>query len=123
MRKEHNTMIDLYTWLHPTAEKSRHAGRNWNGLQRPCHQHKQGRATRSDFLKIAPNNKIPVIVDSDNSMTLMETGAILQYLAKKSGQLMPTDEADYWDMQQWLMFQMASVGLNVWSGSFVCPLW
>ena len=63
-----------------------------------------------DFLKIAPNNKIPVIVDSDNGMTLMETGAILQYLAKKSGQLMPTDEADYWDMQQWLMFQMASVG-------------
>ena len=104
-------MIDLYTWFTPNGRKVsimlEEIGMDYN-----VHviNISKGEQHDPDFLKIAPNNKIPVIVDSDNGMTLMETGAILQYLAKKSGQLMPTDEADYWDMQQWLMFQMASVG-------------
>ena len=49
-------------------------------------------------------------MDRDNGLSLMESGAILQYLARKSGQLMPENDTDYWKMQEWLMFQMASVG-------------
>ena len=49
-------------------------------------------------------------MDRENGLKLMESGAILQYLAKKTGKLMPEEELDYWNMQQWLMFQKASVG-------------
>ncbi len=63
-----------------------------------------------DFLKISPNNKIPVIVDHDNDMALMESGAILLYLADKTGQLMPPPGPERWVAIQWLMFQMGHVG-------------
>ena len=63
-----------------------------------------------EFLKIGPNNKIPVIVERDNGLSIMESGAILQYLGQKSGKFMPTEGSNYWKMQEWLMFQMASVG-------------
>ena len=69
----------------------------------------KGEQKEPEFLKISPNNKIPVIVDRDNGLSLMESGVILQYLARKSGQLMPENDTDYWKMQEWLMFQMASV--------------
>jgi len=70
----------------------------------------KGEQNDPEFLKIGPNNKIPVIVDQSNGLSIMESAAILQYLGKKSNKFMPTEGDDYWKMQEWLMFQMASVG-------------
>jgi GST-like protein len=70
----------------------------------------KGEQNDPEFLKIGPNNKIPVIVDQSNGLSIMESAAILQYLAKKSKKFMPTEDDDYWKMHEWLMFQMASVG-------------
>lgn len=66
------------------------------------------------FLKVSPNNKIPAIVDhagpGGKPLALFESGAILQYLAEKSGKLMPRGTRDRYAVIQWLMFQMAGVG-------------
>ena len=66
------------------------------------------------FLKISPNNKIPAIVDPDgpdgSEIALFETGAILLYLAEKTGKLLPTDARERWSAQQWLMWQMGGFG-------------
>lgn len=66
------------------------------------------------FLEISPNNKIPVLVDSDGpdgkSFTLFESGAILVYLSGKTGKLMPSAARDKYQVLQWVMFQMASIG-------------
>ncbi|WP_404713784.1 glutathione S-transferase family protein [Sphingomonas sp. MMS24-J13] len=68
----------------------------------------------AEFLTISPNGKIPAIVDPNGpggaSIALFESGAILLYLAEKSGQLMPTDPVERWEAMQWLMFQMGGVG-------------
>jgi GST-like protein len=62
-----------------------------------------------DFLAISPSNKIPAIVDGDVAM--MQSGAILMYLAEKTGKLAPAHGSpDYWVMQQWLMWQMSEFG-------------
>ena len=61
-----------------------------------------------NFSKISPNNKIPVIVDNENNQIIFESGAILLYLAKKFDKLL--DKKNYWDVVQWLFFQMAYVG-------------
>ncbi|MDR5795501.1 glutathione S-transferase N-terminal domain-containing protein [Caballeronia sp. LZ008] len=67
-----------------------------------------------EFLSLNPNNKIPAIIDPDGPngepMPLFESGAILVYLAAKSGQLMPDDVAKRYETLQWLMFQMGGVG-------------
>lgn len=63
-----------------------------------------------DFLAISPNNKIPAIVDTENDLTLMESGAILLYLAKKSGRYLPSDNEKYWRSVEWLMWQMGGAG-------------
>ena len=64
-----------------------------------------------DFLKLNPNGRIPVIVDHDNEdFVLAESGAILLYLAERSGQLWPTDPQLRHQAMQWLMFQMSAVG-------------
>ena len=65
-----------------------------------------------EFLKISPNNKIPAIVDHDNNdFPLFETGAILMYLAEKSGQFLNTTDRDvYWRTIEWLMWQMGGIG-------------
>ena len=60
-----------------------------------------------DFLAISPNNKIPAIVDRDSGRSLMESGAILLYLAEKTGQL---GGEDRWTTLEWLMLQMGGVG-------------
>jgi GST-like protein len=66
------------------------------------------------FLTLNPNGKIPVIVDSDGpggeSYTVFESGAILLYLADKTGRLMPRDKRAYFDVMQWLMVQLTGVG-------------
>ena len=61
-----------------------------------------------DFSKISPSNKIPVIVDKNNNQTVFESGAILLYLAKKYNKFL--NEENYWEIIQWVFFQMAYVG-------------
>lgn len=67
-----------------------------------------------EFLKISPNNKMPAIVDPDGPggepVSLFESGAILIYLAEKTGRLLPTDPRERLEVLQWLMFQMGHVG-------------
>jgi GST-like protein len=63
-----------------------------------------------DFLRISPNNKIPAIVDTDTGMSLMESGAILLYLADKTGKLMPNGAEERWRALEWLMWQMGGFG-------------
>ena len=104
-------MIDLYSWQTPNGRKVSIMLEE-TGLPYQIHPINIGKDDQfaPDFLKISPNNKIPAIVDQDNGRTMMESGAILLYLAEKSGQFMPTDEAGRWQTMEWLMFQMASVG-------------
>jgi GST-like protein len=67
-----------------------------------------------EFLSLNPNNKIPAIIDPDGPggapMPLFESGAILVYIAGKTGQLMPRDDAGRYQVLQWLMFQMGGIG-------------
>ena len=67
-----------------------------------------------EFLSLNPNNKIPAIIDPDGPggrpLPLFESGAILLYLAEKTGKLIPSDPAERWQCIQWLMFQMGGVG-------------
>jgi GST-like protein len=67
-----------------------------------------------DFLKLSPNNKIPAIIDSTGPggrlYSMMESGAILIYLAEKTGRFLPSDSRKRYDTLQWLMFQMAHIG-------------
>ena len=67
-----------------------------------------------EFLSLSPNNKIPAILDphgpDGQPLGLFESGAILVYLATKSGQLMPVDAAGRWHTLEWLMFQMGGIG-------------
>ncbi|MEM7540612.1 MAG: glutathione S-transferase N-terminal domain-containing protein [Pseudomonadota bacterium] len=63
------------------------------------------------FLKLNPNGRIPAIVDrANNDLAIFESGAIMVYLAEKSGQLMPTDDKGKYAVMQWLMFQMGGIG-------------
>jgi GST-like protein len=63
-----------------------------------------------DFLKVSPNNKIPAIIDTDNGLHLMESGAILLYLAEKTGMLWSQDFPTKWRVVEWLMWQMGGAG-------------
>ena len=101
-------MIELYTWATPNGRKISIALEEL-GLPYRVHAVDIGKGAQFEpaFAAISPNNKIPVIVDDDNRRTLMESGAILSYLADKTGQL---GGSDRWLTLQWLMLQMASVG-------------
>lgn len=63
-----------------------------------------------DYLKISPNGKIPAIVDHDTGISLMESGAILQYLAEKTGQFGGETPQERWSVTQWLHWQMGGLG-------------
>jgi GST-like protein len=69
---------------------------------------------KPEFLKISPNNKMPAMIDSDGPdgkpMSMFESGAMLIYLASKSGRFLPESLRERWSTLQWLMFQMGSVG-------------
>lgn len=70
-----------------------------------------GDQKKPDFLALNPNGRIPAIVDRDSdNLTVFESGAIMIYLAEKSGRFMPTDTAGRMNVIQWLMFQMGGVG-------------
>ena len=104
-------MIDLYTWTTPNGRKVSMALEEL-GLEYEVHPINIGEDAQFDpaFLKISPNNKIPAIVDRDNGTEMMESGAILLYLAKKTGKLVPESESGYWEMVEWLMWQMGGYG-------------
>jgi GST-like protein len=65
---------------------------------------------KPDFLKISPNNRIPAIIDGDNGRSLFESGAILLYLAEKTGKFWPQDPDRRWQTIEWLMWQMGGIG-------------
>ena len=103
--------IDLYTWATPNGRKVsimlEETGLPYRVFPIDI---TSGDQHKPEFLEISPNNKIPAIVDHDAGISLMESGAILLYMAKKAGQLMSDSGADYWQQMEWLMFQMGGVG-------------
>ena len=103
-------MIDLYTWTTPNGRKAsillEELGVDYTAHAIDISKDEQ---FAPDFLKIAPNNKIPAIVDHDTGMTLMETGAIMLYLAEKQGRFLPEGD-ERWRAIEWLMWQMGGLG-------------
>lgn len=109
-------MIDLYYWPTPNGQKIRLF------LEESGLPHRiipvdigKGDQFKPDFLAISPNNKMPAIVDHQPTMggaplPLFESGAILLYLAEKSGRFMPVDERDYFEALQWLFWQVGGLG-------------
>ncbi len=104
-------MIDFYTWTTPNGRKVsimlEELGFDYNVHPIDISKDEQ---FDPDFLKIAPNNRIPAIVDSDTGIQMMETGAILIYLADKYGKFMPKEDEHRWAAIEWLMWQMGGVG-------------
>ena len=70
----------------------------------------EGEQFKPDFLKISPNGRIPAIVDTENDLSIFESGAIMIYLADKAGKLIPQDTAKRYKVMEWLMFQMGGIG-------------
>ncbi|HWM82686.1 MAG TPA: glutathione binding-like protein [Pseudolabrys sp.] len=104
-------MIDLYTWTTPNGRKASIMLEEI-GLPYTTHAVDIGKDEqfKPDFLKIAPNNRIPAIVDRDTGISLMETGAILIYLADKTGKLLPKSGEARYRVIEWLMWQMGGPG-------------
>ena len=108
-------MIDLYTWPTPNGHKI-HILLEECGLPYKVHAVNigQGDQFKPKFLKISPNNKIPALVDSDGPdgqpISLFESGAIMLYLAAKTGRFLPASDRAKYDVLQWLMFQMGGLG-------------
>lgn len=108
-------MIDVYSWPTPNGHKV-HIMLEECGLPYRAHPINIGQGDQfdPDFLAISPNNKIPAIVDTDGPdgqpLSVFESGAILLYLAGKTGRLLPADVRGRYEVLQWLMFQMGGVG-------------
>lgn len=108
-------MIDVYSWATPNGHKV-HIMLEECGLPYQVHPINIGAGDQfgEEFLKISPNNKIPAIVDSEGPdgqpISLFESGAILVYLAGKTGKFLPEDVRGKYETLQWLMFQMGGVG-------------
>jgi GSH-dependent disulfide-bond oxidoreductase len=104
-------MIDLYTWTTPNGRKIsimlEELSLSYKAIGVNIGKDEQ---FEPDFLKISPNNKIPAIVDQDEGVSLMESGAILIYLAEKTGQLIPSSGRGKYEVLEWLMVQMGGVG-------------
>jgi GST-like protein len=108
-------MIQLYTWGTPNGKK---VSIMLEEVAIPYEVYainlQRGDQHKPEYLAINPNNKIPAIVDTDGSddkpLTLFESGAILMYLAEKTGKLWPKDVRRRYEVIQWLMFQMGGVG-------------
>ena len=107
-------MIDLYTWHTPKWKKGVHyARRDWNGLIQFFQLILlKTNSFNHTFLKFLQTNRIPAIIDKDNNnYSLFESGAILMYLAEKSGKLINKSNSDeYFRTMEWLMWQMGGVG-------------
>lgn len=108
-------MIDLYSWTTPNGRKI-HIMLEETGLAYTAHGVNIGKGEQftPEYTAINPNQKIPAIVDHDGPggkrYTLFESGAILMYLAEKTGRFLPPDMAAKYQVIQWLMFQMGGVG-------------
>ena len=105
-------MIELYTSPTPNGYKTSVA---LEELEIPYNVNvvnlMSGDQKKPEFLKLNPNGRIPVIVDTDNdNLAIMESGAQLIYLAEKAGKLLPTEEKARANVMQWLMFQMGGIG-------------
>ena len=112
-------MIDVYSWPTPNGHKVHimleecgyRLGKDW--LAHPIHIG-QGDQFTPEFLTISPNNKIPALVDPNGPdgkpISLFESGAILLYLAAKTGKFLPKSDRAKFEVLQWLMFQMGGVG-------------
>lgn len=112
-------MIDVYTWPTPNGHKVHimleecgyRLGKDW--MAHPVNIG-AGDQFKPEFLKISPNNKIPALVDphgpDGKRMALFESGAILLYLAAKTGKFLPKSDQQKFEVLQWLMFQMGGVG-------------
>jgi len=108
-------MIDLYYWTTPNGHKIS-LFLEETGLPYRIHPINIGKGEQfaADFLKIAPNNRIPAIVDHDTAdgqpLSLFESGAILLYLAEKTGKFIPQDLRGRQEVLQWLFWQMGGLG-------------
>jgi GST-like protein len=108
---ENKKGIDLYTWNTPNGRKVsimlEEVGLPYSVFPIDI---TKGDQLQPDFLSLSPNNKIPAIVDHDTGIHLMESGAILMYLANKTGKLLSPIGEKYWEQMEWLMLQMGSIG-------------
>lgn len=108
-------MIECYTWKTSNGRKATIMLEEC-GLEYNLHPINIGADDQftPEFIKINPNSKIPAIIDTDGPdgkpFTLFESGAILMYLAEKTGKFMPSDMAARYQVVQWLMFQMGGIG-------------
>ena len=108
-------MIEVYSWATPNGHKV-HIMLEECGLPYRVHAVNIGAGDQfePEFLSISPNNKIPAIVDPQGPdgapISLFESGAILMYLAGKTGRFMPAGTRERYTMLEWLMFQMGSIG-------------
>lgn len=108
---ENKKGIDLYTWNTPNGRKVsimlEEVGLPYRVFPIDI---TKGDQLQPNFLELSPNNKIPAIVDHDAGIHLMESGAILMYLANKTGKLLSPISEKYWEQMEWLMLQMGSIG-------------
>jgi GST-like protein len=104
-------VIDLYTWSTPNGRKISIVLEEL-GLPYTVHpvDINNKEQFKPAFLAISPNNRIPAIVDRDNNFSLLESGAILLYLAEKTGKLLPKELQARYRVIEWLMWQMGAIG-------------
>ena len=108
-------MIDLYTWPTPNGHKIHimleEVGLPYNVVPIDI---SAGDQFKPEFLAISPNNKMPAMVDRDGPdgrpIAVFESGAMLIYLAEKTGRFMPAEPRGRYEVLQWLMFQMGGIG-------------
>jgi GST-like protein len=110
-------VIDLYTWPTPNGHKTHimleETGTPYRVIPVDIGA---GDQFKPEFLKISPNNKMPAMVDTDGPegkgrpFALAESGAMLLYLASKTGKFLPTGLRERWQVMQWVMFQMGHIG-------------
>ena len=104
-------MIDFYTWSTPNGRKVsimlEECKLDYNLIPINIIKDEQ---FEEKFLNISPNNKIPAIYDNETNISMMESGSILLYLSEKTGVFFPKNDSDRWKRDEWLMFQMASLG-------------
>ena len=104
-------MIDFYTWTTPNGRKVSILLEEL-GADYKAHAIDIGKGEQHApaFLAISPNNKIPAIHDHDTGMSIMESAAIMIYLAEKYGKFLPSSGRGRTDVLQWLMWQMGGLG-------------